>query len=77
MKNIINIIKCFIFLGAGFLLLFVPYNKNPIGVSQGTNPHSGKSHRSYCSYLWHCDSADVLRNVGSVYSIFRLTGLDL
>ena len=27
MKNIINIIKCFIFLGAGFLLLFVPYNK--------------------------------------------------
>ena len=38
MKNIINIIKCFIFLGAGFLLLFVPYNKNPIGVSQGTSP---------------------------------------
>ena len=27
MKNIINIIKCFIFLGAGFLLLFVQYNK--------------------------------------------------
>lgn len=27
MKNIINMIKCFIFLGAGLLLLFVPYNK--------------------------------------------------
>ena len=38
MKNIIKIIKCFIFLGEGFMLLFVPYNKIQSAFTKAPTP---------------------------------------